>query len=59
MPVMSRPTTRACTVSMPSQSADGTDAAWTSGFCNYPDGTQTIPLLGAGSLIRAWFQSQD
>jgi anti-anti-sigma regulatory factor len=36
-----------------------TDAAWNSGFCNYPDGTQTIPLLGAGSLIRAWFQSQD
>jgi Cellulase (glycosyl hydrolase family 5) len=36
-----------------------TDATWTSGFCNYPDGTQTIPLLGAGSLIRAWFQSQD
>ena len=36
-----------------------TDATWSSGFCSYPDGTHTIPLLGAGSLIRAWFQSQD
>jgi len=36
-----------------------TDATWSLGFCSYPDGTQTIPLLGAGSLIRAWFQRQN
>jgi len=35
------------------------DATWNSGFCSYPDGTNTIPLLGAGSLIRTWFQGRD
>jgi hypothetical protein len=36
-----------------------TDHAWSSSFCSYSSSSGAIPLLGAGSLVRAWFQAQN
>lgn len=36
-----------------------TDAAWNPDFCSYRGVGPVPPDLGAGALIRAWFQRQD